>query len=290
MQTFADSVLNASWIMLVATGFALIYRCARFFHIAHGAVFTGAAYFMFSLTHWLALPVSVAAPLAVVLGSLLGCEMEICVFRPLRRQHASSLVGLLASLGVYIVVQSTLSTIFGDDTKTVRTAGVAEGLLLAGARITSVQIVTFLLSVVVVSSVAILLRTTRIGMLIRAVANDPELSVVHGVENDRTILLAFALGSALASLAGILVALDVDMTPSMGLNPILLAVVAVIIGGADSTVGIALASLLIGVARHGAVLCLGSEWQDATSFTLLLVVLLVRPRGLLGRPRQAVGA
>ena len=117
----------------------------------------------------------------------------------------------------------------------------------------------------------------------RAVANDSELARVAGIESDKIILLTFALGSALAGIAGILVALDVDMTPTMGMNALMMGVVAVIIGGVGSIPGIALGALLLGMAQHLGVWFISSQWQDAIAFVILLLFLLFRPQGFLGK-------
>ena len=117
----------------------------------------------------------------------------------------------------------------------------------------------------------------------RAVANDPELASVSGIDSGKVILLTFALGSALAGVAGILVAFDVDMIPTMGMNALMMGVVAVIIGGVGSIPGIALGSLLLGMAQHLGVWFISSQWQDAIAFAILLIFLLFRPQGFLGK-------
>jgi branched-subunit amino acid ABC-type transport system permease component len=108
------------------------------------------------------------------------------------------------------------------------------------------------------------------------------------VKCDAVILFAFAVGSGLAGAAGILVAIDVDMTPTMGMNALMMGVVAVIVGGVDSIAGVAFGAILLGLAQHLGVYVVGSQWQDAIAFGLLLLFLLLRPQGLLGR--RALGA
>jgi branched-subunit amino acid ABC-type transport system permease component len=127
------------------------------------------------------------------------------------------------------------------------------------------------------------LKYTKKGQAIRAVAIDPELARVSGIESDRVILSTFALGSAMAGVAGILVALNVDMTPTMGMNALLMGVVAVIIGGIESIPGIALGALFLGMAQHLGAWNVGSQWQEAIAFAILLIFLLFRPQGFLGK-------
>ena len=282
-QLILNAVLTGSVYVLVALGFALIYGTTRFFHFAHGVVFTAGAYFTFLFKTWLGFPLSISILLAILLSTLLGCLMELSAYRPLRRKGASSLLLLLASLGMYIVFQNVISMVFGDDTKSIRSGVVKEGLNVFGARITPIQILIICVSVVLVVAVVLFLKKTKMGKAMRAVANDPELASVSGIDSDRVILWTFAVGSALAGVAGILVALDVDMTPTMGMNALMMGVVAVIIGGVGSIPGVALGALLLGMAQHLGVWYISSQWQDAIAFIILAAFLLFRPQGFLGR-------
>lgn len=282
-QIIVNAVVTASSVMLVGSGFLLIYRTTRFFHFAHGLVFASSAYFVFLLTSWFTFPIVTAAFLAVVFAAAIGCLMDILVYRPLRHRRASPLVLLLASLGLYVLLQNGISMVFGDDTKSIRSGVVTEGIAVWGARVTPIQITTICVSAALVALLLVLLRRTRMGRAMRAVANDPELALVSGINSDRVILWAFGVGSALAGVAGILAALDVDMTPTMGMNALLLGVVAVIVGGIDSIPGLVMGALLVVLAQQVGAWYVGSQWQDAIVFVILLAFLLVRPQGFLGR-------
>jgi branched-chain amino acid transport system permease protein len=181
---------------------------------------------------------------------------------------------------MYIVLQNTVSMVFGDDTKTLRLGIVREGLLVFGARITPVQIAIIVTSLVLVTGLWLFLRYSKMG---RAVASDPKLAAVCGIDADRVIIWAFAIGSALAGVAGILVALDVDMTPTMGMQPMLMGIVAVIVGG-NTFSGAIWGSLFVGMSRNLGVIWLPTQWQDAIVFLILILFLLFRPQGILGDP------
>jgi len=160
---------------------------------------------------------------------------------------------------------------------------VKAGINIMGARITQTQIFIIGASLLLAVGVAIFSKTTRMGKSMRAIANDPELASISGIKSDLVILLTFVLGSALAGVAGILVALDLDLTPSMGMNALMIGVVAVIIAGRGNVPGIVLASLFLGILQSLAVWFVGAHWQDMISFFVLLTFLLFRPQGLLGR-------
>jgi len=282
-QLLVNALIAASIYALVGTGFALIYSTTRFFHFAHGVVFTAGAYFAFLFNVWLGAPLIPSLIAGVTLAALLGCLMETAVYRPLRQRTASPLVLLLVSLGLYIILQNVISVVFGDDIKTIRSEIVEEGASILGARITSIQITTVCLSALLIGLSAVFLQKTRTGRAMRAVASDPELASVSGIAIDRVILWTFALGSSLAGAAGVLLALDVNMTPTMGMNALMMGIIAVIVGGVNSIPGVILGALLLGLAQHLGVWRIGSQWQDAIAFVILLAFLLFRPHGFLGK-------
>ena len=214
---------------------------------------------------------------------MLGCLIELGVYRHLRKKKAGVLILLLASLGIYILLQNIISIVFGDETRSIRTSAVQEGLDFLGARITPIQIVTICVSIVSVIALSVFLKKSKIGKAMRAVANDPELANVSGINSNGVILWTFAIGSALAGLAGILVALDVDMTPTMGMSALMMGVVVVIIGGVNSIPGIALGALLLALAQQLGAWYIGSQWQDAIAFVILVLFLLFKPEGFFGK-------
>lgn len=229
------------------------------------------------------LPLFFSLLLAVLFTSFLGVLTEISIYRPLRERGATSLVLLIASLGIFIVIQNVISLIFGDDTKTIRSGMVTEGINIFGARITQIQILTIVVCLTLFIITTLIVMRTRIGKAIRAIGNDPELALISGIDTDKAILYTFAIGSALAAVAAVLVAFDVDMTPTMGMNALMMGVVAVIIGGVGSIPGAALGGLLLGLAQHLGVWQISSKWQDAIAFVILLSFLLFRPYGFFGR-------
>jgi len=282
-QIIFNIIIAWSIYTLVAISFALIYRTTRFFHFAHAVIFTSGAYFAFLFNQILGWSYYAAIPAAVIIVCLIGCMIEWFIYKPLRKKNSSSIVLLLASLGIYIVLQNLISMVFGDDTKSIRTWEVKEGINIFGAYITPVQIIIVASSLLLVGVVAVYLSQSKSGKAMRAVANSQELSKFSGIKSDKIILISFAVGSALAGVAGILVSLDVDMTPTMGMNMLLMGVVAMIIGGVGSIRGIVLGSLLLSTAQNLGVWYISSQWMDAIAFGILLVFLLFRPQGFYGK-------
>lgn len=283
MQILINILVTASHILLIATGFSLIFYTARFFHFAHGIIFVAGAYLVFFLSTWLNIPLAISIILSIILCTAIGCVIELAIYRPLRKKGSSELIFLLTSLGIYIVLQNIISMVFGDSTKILRSNNVTEGTAVLGARITSIQLTSIFVSLALISILAIFLNRTKIGICIRAVANDPDLANISGISSRKVFVWVFGLGSALAGLAGILVAFDVDMTPTMGMSALMLGVVAVIVGGVNSIPGIALGALLLATAQHLGIWFIGSQWQDTIIFVILVLFLLFRPEGFFGK-------
>ncbi|MUG99235.1 branched-chain amino acid ABC transporter permease [Scytonema sp. UIC 10036] len=282
-QIIVNIIIATGVTTLIALGFALIYQTTHFFDFAYGIILTSGAYFIFLFKEWLHFPLIISAIIAAILSALLGCLIDFFIYRQLRKQGATSLILLLASLGTYTVLQNVISIIFGDTTRTIRSGIIKEGISFLDARITSVQISIVCVSLLLVIAVALFLKKTRTGQAIRAVANDPQLAEIAGIKSDRIIGVTFALGSALAGVAGILISFDIDVTPTMGMNSMMAGVVAAIVGGVGSISGALLGALFLSTAQNVGAAFIGFQWQETIAFILLLAFLLLKPQGFLGK-------
>lgn len=283
MQILLYSILSASTYLLFAYSFWLLYSFRRALYFTHAITITAGAYFAYTFIMLIRLYPLLSILFATMLAAVLGAIIDGLIYKPLRKRECSTLVLLLVSLGVYVLIQNLIQIIYGAQILTMRTAAVREGYNFLGARITGIQIATICVSFFLVIILSMFLKNTKIGNAMRAVANDAELADISGVNSDRVILWAFAIGSGLAGLAGILVALDVDMTPTMGMHALMMGVVVVIIGGVNSIGGIALGALLLATAQHLGAWFVGSEWQDTIAFVILVLFLLLRPQGFFGK-------
>ncbi|MGB3512930.1 MAG: branched-chain amino acid ABC transporter permease [Microcoleaceae cyanobacterium] len=152
--------------------------------------------------------------------------------------------------------------------------------------ITPIQTVILASSILLTGTIIWWMKISDLGKAMRALASDAMLARVCGIDRDRVIRWAFAIGSCLAGITGILIALDLDMTPTMGMNPMLMGMVAFIIGGLERLIGVVLGALVLGFLQQLAVWSIGVEWQNAIAFIVLLGFLLFRPQGFLGRRTQ----
>lgn len=281
-QILLNGLVSGSYFALIALSVSVIYTPTRFFHFAHGAVFTAAAYFCLTCRVSFGMPFWLAALLGVVGATLLGMALDFGVYRPLRKRQSSALVMLLASLGLYIVLQNTISLVFGDDTKSLRGPEIVEGVRFMGGKVTPIQFGIVVGSITSVIILLTLLKFTVLGKTLRAVANDPGLARICGIRVNTVILSAFAIGSALVGLASILHARDTGMTPTMGLNAMIGGAVAMILGGVGNHFGSVVGGLLLGIAQQFVTWKYGNQWQDTTIFLILIVFLMLRPQGLFG--------
>lgn len=288
VQLVLNSILSGSIYILIALSFSIIYSTVKFFHFAHAAVYVACPYIAYFLYSNLCLPIEVASCLAILLSMLLGIATELVIYRPLRQKGVTPPALFLASLGIYIVLQNVISMILGNDTKTLRNGVVPSGMDFMGARITSIQVTIIAISLVLMLCCWAFTKFTKIGTAMRAVAANSELAFVTGIDTDKVILFTFAIGSALAGIAGVLISFDTDMTPSMGMNALMMGVVAVIIGGVGSIPGAALGAFLLAFAQNFGVWKISSQWQDAIAFIVLLLFLLLRPQGFFGKKIRKV--
>lgn len=283
-QVFVNSFVAAAGYLLVGVGFSLIYTSARFFHFAHGVVLTWGAYTAFVLRVWLELPLWLALSGGILSSALLGITMEAAIYRPMRRRRASSTALLLSSMGLSVTLQAIITIAFGSGTKSFKSGGPSEGLVILDARITGPQ-----LALIVISSACCLLtwfflQRTQRGKMIRAVAEDLELARAYGLDADRSILSAFLIGSTLAGVASVLLAYDTDMNPLMGFQTLLMGLIAIIIGGIGRLSGAALGAIFLALISNLAGWWVSSIWQDTIVFIMLVLFLIFRPQGFFGKP------
>lgn len=270
-------------LLIIAQSFSILYKTISFFHIPHAITLTISAYLTYTISIQKGLPLYISIPVAIVISITLMLLVNRFIYQPLQKRKLESWQMLIASLGVYVVLQNILSIIWGDSTLSFRTWEVKAGHQFLGAYITDVQIITIVSSIILLSLSWLFLEKTSIGQKIKAVSSNPELSSILGISKNQAVVWSFVLGSGLAACAGILIAADTDMTPTMGFNWLLYAVVAMIIGGLGKMRYLLLGALLLATAQHLSAYYLDSKWMNATAFIILIVFLYFKPYGFSGQ-------
>jgi branched-chain amino acid transport system permease protein len=282
IQLVINILISCSIYLLISSSSTILYYTTKFFNLAQGVLITLGAYLTYLFYIQLNLNLGFAILLSVFGTSLLGSLFELFIYRPLRNKKSASLVLLIVSLGLYVIGQNLISFIWNDEKKSVRTGEVKIGHELFGSHITSVQLLIIAIALILVILLTLFLNKTQIGLKIRAVSESDELATIFGINSNNIIFLSFIIGSALAAIAGILVAFDTDMTPTMGFNLLLYGIVAMIIGGVGSTWGLIGGSLLLATAQHLGAYYIDSKWMDAIAYIILIIFLIWRPFGFSG--------
>ena len=281
MQILVNGMISGTAIAVLALGFQCIYLPTRVFFIGLAGV-----YAMTPFVAWSVLKVGggwwLAISAATVTSMLLCLICEWLIHLPMEKKKAASGAHLIASLGASIVLVQITAMIWGNDTKSLRT-GLDSVVQLGPVILTGAQWVTLGAGVLMIAMFWALLMRSDLGLRLRALADNPIQFALFGYNVHLYRTFSFAVGGVLAAAASLTTAYDVGFDPHTGLHAVLLAVVAVIIGGRGSFVGPVLGGLLLGFVRTQVVWHWSARWQEAVTFALLAMVLLLLPQGLLGK-------
>jgi len=267
---------------LIAVGYTMVYGIIKLINFAHGEMYMLGAYFGFYAITMFKLSLFPAMLVSMVAAAVVGVLLERIAYRPLRNSPRISV--LITAIGASLLFQSTAQLVFGAAFKPFPQAMPFRRIQLGPVFITNRQFLIFGVAVVLMVALHLLVTYTKFGKAMRAVARDKEAALLMGINVDRIISITFALGSALAATAGILVGMYYNrIDPYMGTMPGLKAFVAAVLGGIGIVPGAVVGGLLMGVAENLVVTLGSSTLRDAVAFAVLIVVLLVRPNGLLGK-------
>jgi branched-chain amino acid transport system permease protein len=296
-QVLVDGIVAGGIIGLGAIGVTLTYSILRFANFAHGEFLSWGAYaaLVFSVLFgallggapigpfsfgWALVP---AAICAMAFTGGLALLLDRILFRRLR-VGGETIVSIMASFGASLALRSLLEALF-----TSRPAYYSRMLQIArpfggGLKATPNQLLMIAVTAVLVVAVHLLLTRTRVGRAMRAVSENPALAEVSGVDVGRVVRVTWLLGGALAGAAGVVVGLLVQIRPHMGFDLLLPLFAAAILGGIGSVPGAMIGGLVVGLSEAGAVALVGAQWRGAVAFVVIILVLLVRPSGLFGKP------
>lgn len=282
-QLLLNGIVTGCLYAVLAISFAVIYAPTKTFHFAHGSVYVYGGYFLYQLAMEWGWPLPAAIPAAVMAAAVLGVLVDRVVYTPLRRSGAGVMEILLSAFASFIVLQNVLLLIWKSDPRTVRAPEVLKnGIPVGLLTLTPLDLITVAVAGIVLAGVAVFIRRTRLGKAMRAVENDPDVAIMVGISTERVRTAAFFLGSALVAVAATFTALDKGLEPTIGVNALLVAVVAMIVGGVGSFPGAALAGFFLGVVENLGIWRIPSEWKSTITFTVLAIFILFRPTGFFG--------
>lgn len=287
-MSFVSYLINGislgSVYAMIALGYTMVYGIAKMLNFAHGDVIMMGAYVIFVAVSTLGMPPLVGVLIAVAACTLLGVLIERIAYRPLR--GASPLAVLITAIGVSYLLQNVALLLFGANTKAFTSVVGIPPLKLAGGQlvISGETIVTIVSCVVVMIALMLFIKKSKAGQAMLAVSEDRAAATLMGINVNKTIALTFAIGSALAAIAGaLLCSAYPSLTPYTGAMPGIKAFVAAVFGGIGSIPGAMIGGILLGVIENLSKAYISSQLSDAIVFSVLIVVLLVKPTGILGK-------
>ncbi len=269
---------------IIALGYTMVYGIAKMLNFAHGDVIMVGGYVCFCAVNYLGLPTGVSVLLSIVACTVLGIIIERLAYKPLR--NAPSLDVLITAIGVSYFLQNAALLIWGSDTKSFPSVVSLPSVSLFDGQlvISAITIVTVISGVVVMLGLTAFTSKTRMGKAMRACSEDRGAATLMGINVNSTISLTFAIGSGLAAIAGVLMCSAYPtLVPTTGSLPGIKAFTAAVIGGIGSIPGAFLGGLVLGVIEIFAKAYVGTQLADAIVFGVLIVVLIVKPTGLLGK-------
>ncbi len=273
---------------IIALGYTMVYGIAKMLNFAHGDVIMVGGFSAFTIISMLGYPPALGVLAAIVICTALGVIIEKVAYRPLRNA-SSSLAVLITAIGVSYLLQNLALLIFGSSTKSFESVVNIPPLKLADGQvnITGETIVTILACIVVMVMLTLFINRTKAGQAMLAVSEDKGAAQLMGINVNGTIALTFAIGSALAAVAGVLLCSAYPtLSPTTGAMPGIKAFVAAVFGGIGSIPGALIGGLLLGVIETLGKAYISSQLSDVIVFGILIVVLVVKPTGILGRKIQ----
>ena len=291
-MSFINYLINGislgSVYALIALGYTMVYGIAKMLNFAHGDVIMIGAFTVFTICSTMGLPNIVGILAAVVLCTLLGMLIERVAYKPLRKA-SSPLAVLITAIGVSYLLQNTALLVFGANTKNFTSIVTIDPIVLADGQITisGETLVIIVTSIVIMAILMLFIKKSKAGQAMLAVSEDKGAAQLMGINVNGTIALTFAIGSALAAIAGMLLCSAYpSLTPYTGSMPGIKAFVAAVFGGIGSIPGAFIGGILLGIIEILGKAYISSQLADAIVFSVLIIVLLVKPTGLLGKNIQ----
>ena len=287
-MTFLNHLINGislgSVYAIIALGYTMVYGIAKMLNFAHGDVIMVGGFVSFLTVSQVGVPPIVSVLISMAVCTVLGVVIERLAYKPLR--GAPSLAVLITAIGVSYFLQNAAQLLWGSDTKVFSSVVPFGSLSLAGGQlvITAESIVTVSVCIIIMIALTLFTSKTKMGKAMRAVSEDKGAAQLMGISVNSTISVTFAIGSALAAIAGVLLCSAYPtLSPTTGSMPGIKAITAAVFGGIGSIPGAMLGGILLGIIEVFAKAYISTQLSDAIVFAVLILVLLVKPEGLLGR-------
>lgn len=282
LQQLANGLILGSVYALLALGYTMVYGIIKLINFAHGDIYMIGAFMGYYLINALHLNFFVALILSMVGTAILGVVIEFLAYRPLR--NSTRIAALITAIGVSFLLEYGMVFFVGANTRSFPQVIKTVRYTLGPISISNIQLMILGISILLMVGLQFIVQKTKMGKAMRAVSVDSDAAQLMGINVNRTISFTFALGSALAGAAGVLIALYYNsLEPLMGMTPGIKSFVAAVLGGIGIIPGAALGGFVIGLLETFATAVGLSDFRDAIVYAILIIILLVRPAGILGK-------
>lgn len=282
LQQLVNGLSLGSIYALIALGYTMVYGIIKLINFAHGDIYMLGAYCAFLITTYCGLGFIPALLISMVFCGVVGVLIERIAYKPLR--HATRITALITAIGVSYVLEYATQYIMGSEVRTYPKLLTSASFHLGPVTITMQQVYIFVITVILMIVLQFIVQKTKMGRAMRAVSVDEDAARLMGIDVDKTISFTFLLGSALAGVAGVLVGIYYNsINPLMGMMPGLKAFIAAVFGGIGSIPGAMIGGLFIGIAETMVTAYGSSLYKDAIVYIILILILILKPAGLLGK-------
>ncbi|MBI2130759.1 branched-chain amino acid ABC transporter permease [Candidatus Woesearchaeota archaeon] len=281
-QLIINGLIAGSIYALAAAGFALVYYVVKFQYFSHGAMIAAGAYFFFLFANVLGLSFAIAGILAIACTIIITLAVNYLVYLPLRKRKATSNVMLITSVVLLMFFSSLILALFGSSTKTLVLGSEGQIFDFGLFTITSLQAYIIFFAIALFFVLYLIMKKTRIGKAMRALADNKSVAQVVGINPERVYTYVFIISGAFAAVSGILIGLEQNLYPKMGVIIIIKGFISSVVGGLGSVPGSVIGGFFIGLIENVGVWYLPTGYKDLISFSVMILFLLLRPQGILG--------
>lgn len=285
LQFIINGLITGLLYSLLAIGFALVYNTTHIFHIAAAGIYVFAAYMFWWMDSFM--PLWIAAIVATLFSMGLSYLIDWIVYRPLKRKKSSNNIALVASIGIMTVIVNLLTLCFGNQTKSLSTS-FSKVFDLGAFSISQPQMIQFICASFILVAFVFYFTRSQMGLRLKAISEDEALFSSMGYDGMRIRTFALVLSGLFIAAASCLNAIEVGMDVNMGMNVLITAIVAMIIGGTGKTNACILGGLTLGLLQSLVLIHFSTSWQSAITFIVLLLFLFIRPQGIAGYKQRTV--
>ena len=286
-QFIVNGFITGILYSLLAIGFALVYNTTKLFHIVAAAIYVFAAFMFYWFAVTFGLPVFVGAIVAITLTMGLSLMTDVAVYRPLKKRKASNNVAMIASIGMMTVIVNLLAMFFGNETKVIDNT-IHRSFNLGNIIITTPQMWQLVVGCIVIAIFLVFIGLSQWGIRFRALSANSVLYETLGYDTSHTRTFVFLMSGAFIAIGSCLTVYDIGLDPHMGMNVLINAMVAMIIGGVGRFSTCVIGGITLGILQALTVYQFSSNWQNAVTFVLLLILLFIRPQGIAGYKQRTV--